>query len=218
MVLSARTDWLVGRADAASMLGAALSAQGRDEEADAVLAEALDLYERKGATVMVDACREITCSRMIGWRRLSVTLWKNRDFDDVVEYERSNCDAQIHIQFRRHAGRDREWAPAVRVGTARSIPTRTRCGCSPSLRRSRRAARRPAETIPRPSPAGEAHMTAVELRAAGPTPIWQFSEQTVNNGVFEVGWARGSALAITIKTDGDIETYTWSEWVWLRRP
>jgi DNA-binding SARP family transcriptional activator len=57
VAFAASTDWLVGRADAAWTLGGTLRAQDRAAEADRACAEALALYERKEATVMLEACR-----------------------------------------------------------------------------------------------------------------------------------------------------------------
>jgi tetratricopeptide (TPR) repeat protein len=58
--LAASTDWLVGRGDSAWTLGVTLQAQGRRDEADRAFADALDLYERKEATVLAEACRALT--------------------------------------------------------------------------------------------------------------------------------------------------------------
>jgi hypothetical protein len=49
------------------------------------------------------------------------------------------------------------------------------------------------------------------------TATWSFDAHTVGGGQFKDGWARGSALALLIKTNGDIETYSWSTWVWIDR-
>jgi tetratricopeptide (TPR) repeat protein len=55
--LAADTDWLVGRADAAATLSRVLAASGRSHEAETAFAEALELYGRKEASVMLEACR-----------------------------------------------------------------------------------------------------------------------------------------------------------------
>ena len=49
------------------------------------------------------------------------------------------------------------------------------------------------------------------------TVTWSFSAEAVGGGQFTNGWARGSALALLIKANGDIETYSWSMWVWIDR-
>lgn len=54
---AAGSDWLIGQADAADSLAAALAAAGRDEEAYRAAATALSLYEQKGARVLADAAR-----------------------------------------------------------------------------------------------------------------------------------------------------------------
>jgi DNA-binding SARP family transcriptional activator len=55
---AAATDWLVGRGDAAWTLGLVLHAGGRRDDAERSFAAALDLYDRKGATVVAGECRE----------------------------------------------------------------------------------------------------------------------------------------------------------------
>jgi hypothetical protein len=65
---------------------------------------------------------------------------------------------------------------------------------------------------------GRVHLDEARLRAAGANAVWSFNAQTIGGGVFRTGWARGTALAVTTKTNGDLETYSWSAWVWLKRP
>jgi hypothetical protein len=47
-------------------------------------------------------------------------------------------------------------------------------------------------------------------------PGWTFKAPTIG-GQFREGWARGTAFALETKLNGDIETYSWSAWVWLER-
>jgi tetratricopeptide (TPR) repeat protein len=61
--LAATTDWLVGQADAARTLAGTLFAQNRLAEADRAFEDALDLYERKEATAMVEAARAARVNR-----------------------------------------------------------------------------------------------------------------------------------------------------------
>jgi tetratricopeptide (TPR) repeat protein len=63
VAFAASTDWLVGRGDAAWTLAGTLHAQGRVAEADRAFAEALALYERKQATVMLTASRALLDGR-----------------------------------------------------------------------------------------------------------------------------------------------------------
>jgi DNA-binding SARP family transcriptional activator len=55
--IAADSDWLLGRADAAESLAVAHAAAGRDADAYQASAEALSLYELKGARVLADAAR-----------------------------------------------------------------------------------------------------------------------------------------------------------------
>jgi tetratricopeptide (TPR) repeat protein len=52
LALAGSTDWLLGRGGACETLAAVLSAAGRDEEAYQATAEAISLYERKGARLL----------------------------------------------------------------------------------------------------------------------------------------------------------------------
>ena len=61
--LAATTDWLVGQADAAWTLGSTLFAQNRLTEADRAFEDALNLYERKEATAMVETARALRVNR-----------------------------------------------------------------------------------------------------------------------------------------------------------
>jgi hypothetical protein len=63
---------------------------------------------------------------------------------------------------------------------------------------------------------GEATRNAAELRAAAEANerTWFFERETVF-GAFREGWARGTAIALEFQHDGDVETYSWSAWVWL---
>ena len=61
--LAASTDWLVGRGDAGWTLGNTLLAQNRLMEADRTFADAVNLYERKEATVMADAANALLANR-----------------------------------------------------------------------------------------------------------------------------------------------------------
>ena len=56
ITLAASTDCLVARGDAAATLGSVLRAQGRIEQADCALRDALRHYTEKEATVMAQAC------------------------------------------------------------------------------------------------------------------------------------------------------------------
>jgi hypothetical protein len=47
------------------------------------------------------------------------------------------------------------------------------------------------------------------------TPRWEFSAPSVN-GSFRTGWAYGTANLIYQRSGGSVETYVWSQWVWLR--
>ena len=40
----------------------------------------------------------------------------------------------------------------------------------------------------------------------------------VHGGPFREDWAYASAELLEKASDGAIEKYTWSQWVWLRRP
>jgi hypothetical protein len=45
---------------------------------------------------------------------------------------------------------------------------------------------------------------------------WSFTaEIQKNTPAFREGWANGTAYAVITRTSGDIETYTWSQWVQL---
>ena len=46
---------------------------------------------------------------------------------------------------------------------------------------------------------------------------WEFAAE-VDGGPFREGWAFASAELVEKAEDGAIEKYTWSQWVWLRRP
>lgn len=59
VVLATSTDCLVARGDAASTLGGVLRAQGRVEQADLALRDALRHYAEKEATVMAQACHAL---------------------------------------------------------------------------------------------------------------------------------------------------------------
>jgi hypothetical protein len=52
----------------------------------------------------------------------------------------------------------------------------------------------------------------------GSQGIWSFQGRAVGNIPFVSGWGRGIAFALVIQKDGDLETYSWSEWVRLVRP
>ncbi|MEO9176300.1 MAG: hypothetical protein ABI317_12370 [Gaiellales bacterium] len=45
---------------------------------------------------------------------------------------------------------------------------------------------------------------------------WSF-EAHAHGGTFDEGWAFASADMLSQGADGGLETYTWSQWVWLRR-
>jgi hypothetical protein len=45
---------------------------------------------------------------------------------------------------------------------------------------------------------------------------WTF-EARARGGLFDEGWAFASADMLSQGDDGGLETYTWSQWVWLRR-
>jgi hypothetical protein len=49
----------------------------------------------------------------------------------------------------------------------------------------------------------------------GKKPRWFFDAKITGRVAFHKGWARGTALALETKKNGDLETYTWSQWVWL---
>jgi tetratricopeptide (TPR) repeat protein len=57
VALAGESDWLLGRADAAESLAVALDGAGREEEAYQAAADALSLFEQKGARVLADAAR-----------------------------------------------------------------------------------------------------------------------------------------------------------------
>jgi hypothetical protein len=65
---------------------------------------------------------------------------------------------------------------------------------------------------------GEVHLGPDELAKPGTQGTWKFHADAEGTIMFEPGWARGTALALVTKTNGDIETYTWSEWVCLVGP
>jgi hypothetical protein len=46
---------------------------------------------------------------------------------------------------------------------------------------------------------------------------WEFSVES-EGGAFREGWAFASAELLGKASDGSIEKYTWSQWVWLRHP
>jgi hypothetical protein len=46
---------------------------------------------------------------------------------------------------------------------------------------------------------------------------WGFTTE-VEGGSFREDWAYASAELVEKADDGAIEKYTWSQWVWLRRP
>jgi hypothetical protein len=46
---------------------------------------------------------------------------------------------------------------------------------------------------------------------------WEFTAD-VHGGPFREDWAYASAELLEKASDGAIEKYTWSQWVWLRRP
>jgi hypothetical protein len=46
---------------------------------------------------------------------------------------------------------------------------------------------------------------------------WEF-EVDSQGGPFREGWAFASAEMLGKASDGSIEKYTWSQWVWLRHP
>ena len=61
--MAASTDWLVGRGDAGLHALKTLLAQNRLTEADRTFADAVNLYERKEATVMADAANALLANR-----------------------------------------------------------------------------------------------------------------------------------------------------------
>ncbi|MDX6524772.1 MAG: hypothetical protein QOI43_283 [Gaiellales bacterium] len=46
---------------------------------------------------------------------------------------------------------------------------------------------------------------------------WDFTVES-QGGTFREGWAFASAELLGKASDGSIEKYTWSQWVWLRHP
>jgi hypothetical protein len=46
---------------------------------------------------------------------------------------------------------------------------------------------------------------------------WEFTVES-QGGPFREGWAFASAEMLGKASDGSIEKYTWSQWVWLHRP
>jgi hypothetical protein len=70
-----------------------------------------------------------------------------------------------------------------------------------------------------PKAATASNYVALEVRP-GLVPLkWSFDAKVVDEDTpFKAGWARGSAYAVVTESNGDIETYTWSEWVWLTGP
>lgn len=66
---------------------------------------------------------------------------------------------------------------------------------------------------------GEVHLGPDELKnVQGTQGHWRFRAEVSGGIPFHEGWARGTALALVTKKNGDIETYTWSEWVCLVHP
>jgi hypothetical protein len=68
---------------------------------------------------------------------------------------------------------------------------------------------------------GEVELTHAELRTRASSAGgdgWSFDARTVGNLQFKTGWARASAFALEVQANGDIETYSWSAWVWIKRP
>jgi hypothetical protein len=67
---------------------------------------------------------------------------------------------------------------------------------------------------------GEVHLSKAEWQSAAAMSggaQWSFQADTVGPLQFKQGWARGSAIALEAKANGDIETYSWSAWVWITR-
>jgi hypothetical protein len=68
---------------------------------------------------------------------------------------------------------------------------------------------------------GEVHLSKTEWQSAAAMSgggQWSFHADTVGGLQLKNGWARGSAIALEAKANGDIETYSWSAWVWIKRP
>ena len=63
---------------------------------------------------------------------------------------------------------------------------------------------------------GNVKVERAELRdaAEGGQVNWSFCADAVAD-TFRLGWARGTAIALEFEKNGDIETYSWSAWVWL---
>ena len=53
--------------------------------------------------------------------------------------------------------------------------------------------------------------------ANDPENDWLFTVES-QGGPFREGWAFASAEMLGKASDGSIEKYTWSQWVWLRHP
>lgn len=67
---------------------------------------------------------------------------------------------------------------------------------------------------------GATGSSSVELRQADlalEDGSWECSAET-QGGQFREDWAYASAELVEVASDGAIERYTWSQWVWLRRP
>ena len=67
---------------------------------------------------------------------------------------------------------------------------------------------------------GATGASSVELAHADLTLAengWEFTVES-QGGTFREGWAFASAELLGKASDGSIEKYTWSQWVWLRRP
>jgi hypothetical protein len=71
--------------------------------------------------------------------------------------------------------------------------------------------------VPAPTVEGSQHVDEAILLGADP---WWEVEMPIAaaSGQFEPGWARGTAVALLVSTRGEIETRSWSRWIWLDGP
>jgi hypothetical protein len=66
-----------------------------------------------------------------------------------------------------------------------------------------------------PTATGTSEVSGREFNSAN--PWWEFTASRVKNGPFDDGWARATAVALIVWTNGEIETRSWSRWIWLDR-
>jgi len=73
----------------------------------------------------------------------------------------------------------------------------------------------PAAAQQGPTGTSSVHLAHADLELGATT--WGFSAN-VHGGPFREDWAYANAELVEKASDGAIEKYTWSQWVWLRHP